>query len=245
MIGAVGVDDYATRIKDTLRRTGIDVSGLRTVEGQSTGTCFCIVEEKHEHDENPTRENRLLYHLGAAGAFCKDGFKSAKSLGESPKPDLLLAQLELKIEVVEQLLNMAHEADIEILLNAAPANDLLSSDKFCLLTHLLVNEIEAASFSGREVGEARIMLTRLLPAMYRPFEVEVVDPTGAGDAFTGAYATEYCARRSWALLLLSTLKRLCIELVRLALWSSAQSVRRRNLKDNIKSGGVQMPWIGL
>ncbi|PPJ53892.1 hypothetical protein CBER1_04622 [Cercospora berteroae] len=201
MIGAVGVDDYATRFRDTLTKNGIDVSGIKTVEDALTGTCFCIVEEH-------SRENRLLYHPGATGIFTEEDFRSVTSLGEGPKPDLLISQLELKKEAVEQLLDMAHEADIDILLNAAPANDLLS-EKYKLLAHLLVNESEAAIFmitqEFLDFGAQNVVLTLGEQGAYfankthkghvPAFNVEVVEPTGAGDAFTGAYATDYVRQK--------------------------------------------------
>lgn len=200
MIGAVGEDDYATRFRSTLLENGIDVSGIRAVPGALTGTCFCIVEED-------SRDNRLLYHVGATNTYSREDFQSVKSLGEGQKPDLLISQLEIDTKVVEQLLDMASEADIDILLNAAPAVTVLS-DKYRLLTHLIVNETEAAILSGRDIEEVNseswnaiaqeflslgvknvVITVGAEGAFYAnseasghvpAFEIEVLDPTGAG-----------------------------------------------------------------
>ncbi|KAK4500157.1 hypothetical protein PRZ48_008343 [Zasmidium cellare] len=215
MIGAVGEDDYATRFRSTLLENGIDVSGIRTVPGALTGTCFCIVEED-------SRDNRLLYHVGATNTFSQEDFMSAKALGEGQKPDLLISQLEIDTKVVERLLDMASDANIDILLNAAPACTVLT-EKYRLLTHLIVNETEAAILSGRDIDEVNsetwgVIAQEFLAlgaknvvitlgaegAFYAnrdssghvpAFEIEVLDPTGAGDAFTGAYATEYVRQK--------------------------------------------------
>lgn len=200
MIGAVGDDDWGTQFTSKLGNTGIIVSGVKTVAGELTGTCFCIVEED-------SRENRLLYHPGATYSLSSDDFRSVKSLGEGVLPDLVISQLEVRIEAVEQLIDMASEAGIDFLLNAAPASFLLH-EKYKLLAHLIVNETEAAILSGRDIvevnedtwaeiaqefllaGTKNVVITLGARGAYyanghasghaQGFKVATKDPTGAG-----------------------------------------------------------------
>jgi ribokinase len=68
------------------------------------------------------------------------------------RPDLIVTQLELELETIERILETAGKAGIKVLLNAAPAITILS-ELYRYVTHLIVNETEAAILSGREVHE--------------------------------------------------------------------------------------------
>lgn len=152
MIGAVGDDFYGRPCIAPLIATGIDVSGVRVISGQKTGVGVVIVESDFG-------ENRILLTAGANLSLQPDEFLTLESLAGGIKPDLLITQLEIPRETVEQILATANNEGIDVLLNPAPAHYLLSH-VYKNVTHLVVNEIEAAELSGRGFEELKDMADR-------------------------------------------------------------------------------------
>ncbi|KAH6996529.1 Ribokinase-like protein [Ilyonectria sp. MPI-CAGE-AT-0026] len=216
MIGAVGDDRYGKEFIVELKKNGVDASGVLTVPNTRSSVCFVMVEHS-------TRENRCLFTLGATAIWKKEDFINAEQLGGGIRPDLVVAQMETDKEVVETIIETAGTAGIEFCLNEAPATPI---DKrlYRHLTHLLVNESEAAIMSSRhmdEVNEATwpIIAQEFLNhgvenvvitlgdkgAFYAnattsghclAFDVKVEDTTGAGDTFTGAYSSDYLCQKA-------------------------------------------------
>jgi ribokinase len=145
MVGAVGADKYSELFHTELKKNGVDTSGLVTIPGKRSGVCFVIVEHY-------TGENRCLFTLGANEAWKEEDFMNVEDLAHGPRPDLVIAQMEIRKEVVQQMIETAGKAGIEFLLNAAPA-DPITMRSYRYITHLLVNESEAAIMSGRDLNE--------------------------------------------------------------------------------------------
>ncbi|KAK7959815.1 ribokinase protein [Apiospora aurea] len=216
MIGAVGDDRYGSRFIVELNKNGLDASGIVTVPNTRSSICFVLVEHS-------TRENRCLFTLGATAMWKKNHFVSPEQLGGGVRPDLVVAQMDIHSEVVETMIGTAGRGGIEFCLNAAPAAPI-GKRFYRYLTHLLVNESEAAIMSGRGTGEvneeswpviAQEFLDRGVEnvvitlgakgAFYAnskgsghcpAFKVKVEDTTGAGDTFTGAYASDYLRQKA-------------------------------------------------
>ena len=145
MVGAVGDDRYGERFIVELAEDGVDVSGIVTVPNTRSSVCFVMVE-------NYTRENRCIFTLGATATWKKEDFSKPENLGNGVRPDLVVAQMEIDREVVEAMIKTAGEAGIYFCLNAAPATPI-SRAAYRHITHLLVNESEAAIMSGRDRDE--------------------------------------------------------------------------------------------
>lgn len=213
MIGAVGADEFGPPLVQGMERDGIDVSGVKVVEGKTTGVAVIIVEES-------SGENRILLNPGANHTLKPNDFKDISTFG-SPKPDMLILQLEISIETVLQILETAKKEGIAVLLNPAPAVELPAS-AFPAITHLILNESEAAMLSGRKPEEVEDMGVEV-GAIADEFHMKgvkyvvitlgakgayfselkgkgmhvaadkvkkVVDTTAAGDTFVGAYAVK-------------------------------------------------------
>lgn len=143
MIGAVGKDEFGPRLIEGMNEDGIDTSGIRVVEGVSTGVAVIIVEEG-------SGENRILLSTGANYTFKPEEFLTPESLG-APVPDLIVLQLEIPLETVLRILETAKNAGVDVLLNPAPAVKL-PDEVYPAITHLIVNESEAAILTGRPVS---------------------------------------------------------------------------------------------
>ncbi len=127
--------------------------------------------------------------------------------------DILLVELESPMETVERAIRVAHEAGVRVLLNPAPGQPL-DAAMLAMVDVLTPNETEAEIITGRSirsVDEAEAAARQLLDtgvgiaiitlgvngallvtkddAQHVPgHKVDVVDTTGAGDAFNGALA---------------------------------------------------------
>lgn len=144
MSGAVGADEFGPVLVNGMKNDGIDTSSIRIIEGQTTGVAVIIVEES-------TGENRILLNPGANHSLQPEDFSTEENLG-TPKPDLIILQLEIPLETVLRILETAKKAGVDVLLNPAPAVPL-PERVFDGLAHLIVNESEAAILTGRRVAE--------------------------------------------------------------------------------------------
>ena len=179
MVGRVGNDAHAEDALQVLRQEGVDLSYCKTLENQATGFAMIVVNE--------AGENQIVVAPGANAAF------DAADL-EFPETDACIAQLEVPIETI---LKAARANNHFFCLNAAPVKPVPHE----LLEHvdlLVVNEIEARAL-GSELdafqgllastyGARGAVLSRngVQIAKAKPPKVNVVDTTGAGDAFTAA-----------------------------------------------------------
>lgn len=145
IIGAVGDDLYGEKFIVKLTKNVIDASGVVIVPGVRSSICFVMVELS-------TRENRCLFTLRATASWKKEDFINAEQLGGGMIPDLVVTQMEIDKEIVETMIETAGKARIEFCLNAAPASPI-GKRFYRYITHLLVNESEAAIMSGRDRDE--------------------------------------------------------------------------------------------
>jgi ribokinase len=143
MLGSVGADEFGPSLITSLQSSLIDTSSITTVPNLSTGVAVILVEES-------SGENRILLSPGANHSLLPSSFTSVSSLG-TPKPDLVILQLEIPLETVLQIIATAKSAGIDVLLNPAPAVKLPES-VFAGLGHLIVNESEAAILTNRSVA---------------------------------------------------------------------------------------------
>ena len=145
MNGAVGDDDFGIALKTKLQQQGVDVSGVRTIDNERSGTCVVIVETE-------SGDSRNIAYQGANLKWTPRERNSVECLAGGAKPDLVIAHLGVRREEVERVLETAHRNDVETLLNPSPAVYLVNST-YKNLTHLVLNETEAALLSGRNIDE--------------------------------------------------------------------------------------------
>ncbi|KAA8573637.1 hypothetical protein MFRU_001g03960 [Monilinia fructicola] len=142
MIGAVGDDEFGPSLISSLKDSLIDTKSIQTIPEQSTGVAVILVE-------SDSGENRILLSPGANHSLKPTAFSSPSSLG-TPLPSLLVLQLEIPIETVLQILSTAQASNVPVLLNPAPAVKL-PNDAYPSITHLILNETEAAILTDRDI----------------------------------------------------------------------------------------------
>jgi ribokinase len=207
MAGCIGDDEFARMARSALETAGVDVSGVRTVEGSATGMALITVDA--------AGENMITVAPGANGEVGDAEIAAALYAGG----DLLVISAEIPVGTLTAALARARAAGLACLLNLAPApagsGALLAGG----LDWLVVNESEAAAVLGRAVaglaeaaaaarglrglGARNAVVTagaqgaalagpagdEVVPA----FAVRSVDSVGAGDAFVAALAVALAA----------------------------------------------------
>lgn len=201
MIGRVGADVFGEELLGNLEREGIDTAFVERDPDQATGTAFIALA--------PSGENSILVCAGANGAVSPA--QVDRACDAIARADILLVQLGLASETVLRGMEIAAEVGARVLFDPAPVRGDLDA-LWPLTTVATPNETEAEAITGRQVtdvGQAAaaarwfrergvaLAVVKLgargalavdddgarLVAGYR---VEVVDTTGAGDAFAGA-----------------------------------------------------------
>jgi ribokinase len=184
MLGAVGDDDAGRSYLERLQRLGID-TGAVVVRDEPTGTALIVVDD--------SGENTIVVAAGANHAVGDDAIAVVESAGPG---DVLLAQLEVPLETVARACTTAVRRGVRIVLNAAPYA-VLPGNAFARADPVVVNEHEARMLADTAGLPGSLLVTfgargadwdgLRVPAVDVPTD-EVVDTTGAGDAFCGALA---------------------------------------------------------
>ena len=182
LVAAAGSDEAGRAYLDRLQSRNIDVSGVRRVEGTPTGQAWITVDDEGE--------NSIVV---VAGANTHAGIEDLPDLEPG---DVLLLQLEVPVRTVASAARAARGRGARVVLNAAPYA-ALPHDVAALADPLVVNEHEALQLADSDVSPSSLLVTfgaagcswdgeRFdgLPVD----EADVVDTTGAGDAFCGALA---------------------------------------------------------
>ena len=193
MIGAVGSDDAGQAYLDRLRSRGIDVSAVRTVDDAPTGQAWITVDDEGE--------NSIVVIAGANAEVAADHVVDLSDLGPG---DVLLVQLEVPMKTVAAAARTAHGRGVRVVLNAAPYA-ALPHDVAALADPLVVNEHEALQLADSEVAPTSVLVTFGAAGCswdgqrsdgIPVDDADVVDTTGAGDAFCGALAAALAAGAS-------------------------------------------------
>ena len=181
MVGCVGADTDGDLLLQALHDEGIDASYVRRSE-LPTGRAHLTVDA--------TGQNSIVVVPGANAAT---SFPSAALEGA----DLLLAQLECPLDTVTAALAAARVANLITVLNPAPARPL-NEALLRQVDYLVPNERESEQLGQVEYRGTAIVTSGAAGALLRipgqealrvpAFSVQVVDTTGAGDAFCGCFA---------------------------------------------------------
>jgi len=203
-LGRVGDDEFGEPLVQALGEKGIDTSLIERASDASTGAAFITV--------TPDGENAITVAPGANRSLTPQEVDAAS--GAIGNARVLVAQMEIPVETVLRAVGVASERGTRALVNLAPTFEV-PGELLERLDPLVVNEHEAAFLLGSEVEgvdgtlSAALELLSLGPrsavitigeagAVFADGEsvehllapkVEVVDTTGAGDAFVGALAT--------------------------------------------------------
>ncbi|MDW0108765.1 ribokinase [Sporosarcina aquimarina] len=211
MIGAVGQDEFGKSLLEQMEQNQVNTEFIDQVEDVKTG----IADIFHvNHD------NCIIVVPGANFTLTPDKItpEMEQLISEA---DVLLTQLEIPIETVQKVLEIANKNSVTTILNPAPAQTLPAEllqlvdyltpneTEFALLAeHTLTTNDELATLMKKwettynqtlivtlgEQGSAYLQDGNLVitPAQ----KVKVVDTTGAGDSYNGALAVSIAQEKS-------------------------------------------------
>lgn len=204
-LGAVGADANGRAMLDALGSGGVDVSRTLALEDAPTGVALITVSRDGE--------NTIVVAPGANGRLSVESIVPIVRELAGPRT-VLLAQLEIPLEVVVAAAETVDAAGGRVVLNLSPSREIPDA-LLTLCDPLVVNESEAHDLAGvtvDSVDDATAAATALLDrcrsviitlggdgAVFasptgaghvRAPRVTVVDTTGAGDAFVGAVCAE-------------------------------------------------------
>ena len=201
LLGRVGDDDHGRFLLDTQRAAGVDIAQVR-VGGAATGVALIVL--------GPGGDNSIVVSPGANARLTPQDVRAA---GETlSRARVLSLQLEIPMATVAEAVRMAGPGS-RVVLNPSPPAPV-PPKVLAACDPLVVNEHEAGFLLGGDAGPgeapagwAAALLARgprsvvvtlgadgavaadatgitHVPGVH----VNVVDTTGAGDAFTGALA---------------------------------------------------------
>lgn len=208
MVGAVGDDAMAAIPLAALHNAGVDTKSVR-ICAEPTGLAAVMVAADGE--------NAIVVASGANRSV------RAEQLADVQAGDVLVCQMEVPVAETAAALQKAKAAGALTLLNLAPFGELPEA-AWDAVDYWIVNELEAAGLA-RQIGLtattdfpalaralARRLGAHLIATLGRAgaiavtpagevwqaaaLPVQVVDTTGAGDAFVGGLATALAERRS-------------------------------------------------
>ena len=200
-IGCVGRDPFGDMAVELYKEEGINYSHMKRSGKFSTGVGFVLVDE--------AGHNVIVIDFGANNDICREDINKAETT--IAKSNILLVQLEICMEAVEYVIEIAKRHAVKVVLNPAPFQPV--SDKLLGMTDVITpNETEARLLVGLKPDEAiselevgKKLLERgvrtaiitlgsrgamIVADSYNEIvpvrEVKVVDTTGAGDTFSSS-----------------------------------------------------------
>ncbi len=217
-------------LRDILRESGVDDRYLCDVDAQNGHAIIQV---------SASGENCIVLYPGSNFMLTKEYIDSV--LENFSSGDILLLQNETNL--VDYLVDRAYSIGMQVVLNPSPFNDSLKAIDFGKLSYIVLNEVEACGFTGREEAKDSIAYVReYYPSLkmmltlgkngciyadsesyltHPIFPVEAVDTTAAGDTFTGYFLASVANGESYA------------EAIRKASAASAIAVSRKGAAPSI------------
>ena len=204
-IGAVGNDGAGMMMNELLSHEEIDISGVATLDNQSTGQAFITVDD--------SGENSIMIFSGANNSFTPEHVREYTEI--IAKSDFIISQFESAMDSTVEAFEIARARKVKTILNPAPAISDMPKELLSVTDMIVPNETETEILTGIEVtDEASLKLAAaklhelgieaviitigskgsfydvngksgIVPA----FKVKAVDTTAAGDTFIGALSS--------------------------------------------------------
>ncbi|WP_366514432.1 ribokinase [Paenibacillus sp.] len=198
MIGRVGTDHFGQQYISYLKEQSVDINNVEPVTDSATGISSIVVTEG---------DNLIIVVPGANYELTPADIDACREQIE--RSNVIVLQLEIRMDTVARVLDIASDKGITTILNPAPYQDF-PSDWWEKITYLTPNEHEAEmlmkSSGFRDEFMDKLIITNGKNGIvyYKNGQevfikapvVQAEDTTGAGDTFNGALS--YCLDQGYA-----------------------------------------------
>ncbi|MBO1265109.1 ribokinase [Proteiniclasticum sp. SCR006] len=200
--GNIGFDHDAAMVYEILERYGLGTEHIKRDGQTHTGSAIIVRAEE---------DNAIIIDEGANGTL---DFGSVRETIDSVAPDYVMLQFELSHEVNMNIIRYCYDRGIKVVLNTAPASDMEEEVLKCIDT-LILNQTEVEYYTGNypsseteafaasqyflDRGVVHVVVTlgdhgsiyagKEKRIFQKAYKSNVIDSTGAGDAFTGVYVS--------------------------------------------------------
>ncbi|MBP3399491.1 MAG: ribokinase [Erysipelotrichaceae bacterium] len=203
MIGMLGDDENGRIIKDLFIKEGVNVSHVLTTDLEPTTIALIEIDA--------SAQNKIVVVPAANFVYSIEDLQNVKEV--IANTEMVVAQLEMRLDVMEELAKMCQKLNVPLILNPAPAVPL-SDELLSRVTYLTPNETELSVLTGHPVDTldqmkeaAQMLLDRGVKHVIATlgdkgalladasgmkviagYKVHAIDTVAAGDSFNGALA---------------------------------------------------------
>ena len=203
MAGCVGNDKFGEELLSNLQKHNVNTDNVKLSEKNNTGMGIVNVFD----------DGKLIATITRGANYDITNSDIDKIKDEIISAQIIILQMEIPIEVIEYVINLASKHDVYIILNAAPACKI-KEEVLSKVNCLVVNETEASFYLNKEINDVKssienceelygkikdlliITLGENGSLLYdgkeklhiKARKAEVTETTGAGDSFIGAFA---------------------------------------------------------
>ena len=206
LFGRVGDDDLAEQALSPLREAGVEVTGVSRAEGQATGVSMIMVP--------PDGKKQIVLATNANDQWSEAAVDAMqRQIAGISGPACLVVDYEVPAWVVRRAVESARHCDVPVVIDPS-FPDRVEDDLLGKLLAITPNLAEAEALLGKQLGsldkvaeaarhfhslgvrnvciklsDGGCVLVSEGQSMHLPAaDVDPVDTTGAGDAFTGVLA---------------------------------------------------------
>lgn len=204
MLGAVGEDDKGQKLLENLEKVGVNVAGIKKMNDVPTGQAYIAVDS--------AGNNVIVIIAGANGEVSESLIRENMEL--ILNSDIIVMQLEIPLEVVRFVKDLAVELGKTVIVDPAPAVKGIPDSFWAGIDYIKPNETEIGILTGMEVknqedavcaaktliakgvknvivslgSKGCVLVTKDTEEYFPACKVKAVDTTAAGDCFTAAFA---------------------------------------------------------
>lgn len=214
LIAHVGTDNLAEQALQPLEEIGVNLQYVCKIEGEPTGVSMITVP--------PDGQKGIILAANANLVWAEEDAETVReAIASAPAGSVLVVDYEIAPFIVEAAINAACQQNFPVILDPSPA-DRVNQSLFAKVTYLVPDAGEAGKLAGLEIDNAEhavqaarhflrqgvqnpcvklkdggcVLVTGEQTIHIPPVPIDVVDATGAGDAFAGALAVAVLEERS-------------------------------------------------